>query len=631
MKTIRLSIRFASVILAMHMLCRLDAQPVRDSLQFLLKQSVDPDKRRADLLRHLAWEMKSSDPKSAGILADSALQIARHLDYEYGIAEALHTKGMVYWYLGDHQEAAKLFFQSLEIREKLKDTLGIARSYNNIGNVYFVQENYDQAEAYYRQSLALRQTLRDTAGLIYSYNNLADIHVRRNDPAAAEKLYRSALQTAAGNMDGQAFIHRNLALLLLRQGRQDEAMQHFHISQELSEKTGNVKNLASALVQISHINLQNKDYHLVIKNASEAYKISHPAGLEASSSEAAHLLAQAYAGLRRFEDAYHYHLIYDEIHHRILEKQSKNSITEVQARNELAAVRSESEKALLKQQRQIGRLIIFSLASVFVVVISFMFFQISRYRTQMKTALVLKEKNEAIQKQNEALLKSNIALEQYAFVASHDLREPLRTMGSYATLLRRRYKDQLDENGLSFIQNISNGVDQMSTLLQDMLTLAQTGQESESQRSLVNLNELIENILVNLSTRITEQNARIEKDDIPSVYINPSHALQLFQNLLSNALKFNDKEQCFIRIGFEEKADHLLFSVSDNGMGIPHEWQQDIFLPFQRLAHKGRAGAGLGLAICDKIVRLYGGTLWVESVPGQGSTFYFTLPVAGRK
>ncbi len=118
-----------------------------------------------------------------------------------------------------------------------------------------------------------------------------------------------------------------------------------------------------------------------------------------------------------------------------------------------------------------------------------------------------------------------------------------------------------------------------------------------------------------------------QSEDLPLINADVSALSRAMQNLLSNALKFSDKEQCVIRIGCEKKAAHFLFSVSDNGMGIPPEWQDKVFLPFHRLAHKGKSGAGLGLAICDKIVRLYGGTIWVKSEPGDGSTFYFTLPV----
>jgi signal transduction histidine kinase len=621
------STRFIGVLCLMFLLCRAGAQPAADSLRVMLENYVFPAKKRADLMSALAWELKSSDPKSAGLLADSALQIAQQLKYDYGIAEALHTKGMVYWYLSDYQQAVTLFFQSLEIREQLKDTLGIARSYNNIGNVYFLQENYDQAEAYYRQSLTWRQTLRDSAGLIYSYNNLADVMLRRNKLDAAEDLYNSALSIAANNLDGQSFIHRNMGVLRLRQDKPGEALRHFLVSKTLSESTGNMHNLALALIQIAELNLQSRDYNQVIENATAAFEIGQFAGLEATTSDAAQLLAKAYAGLRRYEDAYRYQLIYNEINERLLKKNSQNTVLEVQTKHELETVRSEAEKALLQKQRQIGRLIIISLISVFIVVLTSLFFWISRYRTQMKTALLLAEKNEAIQQQNEELLQSNIALEQYAFVASHDLKEPLRTVGSFASLLRRRYKDTLDEDGLSFIQNISIGVDQMSMLLEDLLILAQTGQESDSQRFLVNLNELVDKVLSTMQVRIIEQNVQVETEQLPTVYINPAHAHQLFQNLISNAVKFNNKPEKILRIGCKRQADRFLFSVADNGMGIAHDSKVNIFLPFHRLEHKGRSGAGLGLAICDKIVRLYGGTIWVESEPGQGSTFYFSLPI----
>jgi len=626
-KIYHLSTRFIGVLCLVLLLCRAGAQPAADSLRILLDKHHFPAQKRADLMCALAWELKSSDPKSAGLLADSALQIARQLKYDYGIAEALHSKGMVYWYLSDYQHAMTLFFQSLEIREQLKDTLGIARSYNNIGNVYFHQENYDKAEAYYRQSLTWRQTLRDSAGLIYSYNNLADVMLRRNKLDAAENLYNSALSMAANNLDGQAFIHRNLGVLRLLQDKSDEALRHFLLSKELSEISGNMHNLALALIQIALMNLQRQDYRQVIENASAALQIGQSAGLEAVTSDAAQLLAKAYAGRRRYEDAYRYQLIYNEINERLLKQNSQNSILEVQAKHELESVRSEAEKSLLQKQRQISRLVIISLLCVFIVVLTSLFFWIYRYRTQMKTALLLAEKNEAIQLQNEELLQSNIALEQYAFVASHDLKEPLRTVGSFASLLRRRYKNVLDDDGLSFIQNISNGVDQMSMLLEDLLILAQTGREPDSKRRLINLNELMNKVLSTLQSRIIEQNVQVETVPLPTVYMNPAHALQLFQNLTSNAIKFNDKPEKFLRIGCERQSDRFLFSVSDNGMGISQDSQADIFLPFHRLEHKGRSGAGLGLAICDKIVRLYGGAIWVESEPGQGSIFYFSLPI----
>ncbi|HEX8098975.1 MAG TPA: ATP-binding protein [Actinomycetota bacterium] len=226
------------------------------------------------------------------------------------------------------------------------------------------------------------------------------------------------------------------------------------------------------------------------------------------------------------------------------------------------------------------------------------------------------------------LERSNSELGQFAYVASHDLQEPLRMVASYSDLLADRYRDQLDERAHGFIEYIVDGAQRMQQLIDDLLTYARATREGESVAH-VNAEEALNQALHGLQGLIQESLAVVTHDPLPVVEAPPSQLRQLFQNLIGNALKFRRDEPPRIHVSGGQEDDEWRFSVKDNGLGLDPAHADRIFLLFQRLHGRSQyAGSGMGLALCKKIVEASGGRIWVESSPGKGATFWFTLPVA---
>lgn len=226
----------------------------------------------------------------------------------------------------------------------------------------------------------------------------------------------------------------------------------------------------------------------------------------------------------------------------------------------------------------------------------------------------------------EELARSNKELEQFAYVASHDLQEPLRTVRGFVQLLQQKYSKQLDADADTFIEHAINGTERMQALIADLLAYARVGTHSR-EPVLTDATDAFRQALGSLTERINETEAEITHGQLPTVLVDPSQLAQLFQNLLGNAMKFRGDARPKIHVDACREGDHWHISVSDNGIGIDPQYHQKVFEVFRRLHSRQQyEGTGIGLAICKKIVERQGGRMWVESLAGQGSTFHFTLP-----
>jgi signal transduction histidine kinase len=239
---------------------------------------------------------------------------------------------------------------------------------------------------------------------------------------------------------------------------------------------------------------------------------------------------------------------------------------------------------------------------------------------------------EALRRSNEELTRLNEDLKQFAYSASHDLREPLRMVSIYTQFLSRKLTGRLDAESQKFIEHILKAASRLEALIRDLLAYTRAAEMTGLEPAFANGNEALKAALANLSAAIEEAGATvsISGSELPNVAIAEVHLAQILQNLIGNAIKYRGQSPPDVRVGAVRRNDQWEFFVTDNGIGIDEDYKEQIFGIFRRLHNANEySGTGIGLAICQRVVQRYGGRIWVESKPGRGSTFFFTVPAAG--
>ena len=263
---------------------------------------------------------------------------------------------------------------------------------------------------------------------------------------------------------------------------------------------------------------------------------------------------------------------------------------------------------------------------------AYLFNDVSRGTILILVSLVIAFLSEQISKRElelnniiEDLKRSNEDLQQFAYVASHDLQEPLRAIISFSQLLEEKYHDKLDQDGKEYIYFITDGAKKMNILIKDLLSYSRITTQANPLEWL-DLEPILNDAVFNLQEAIKESGAIITYDPLPTLKVDRTQFLQLFQNFLSNAIKFRGEDPPKIHIGVKRLSNKWVFSIKDNGIGIDPKYHDRLYNIFYRLHTKEEyPGTGIGLPICKKIVQRYGGEVWVESDLGKGSTFYFTI------
>lgn len=232
-----------------------------------------------------------------------------------------------------------------------------------------------------------------------------------------------------------------------------------------------------------------------------------------------------------------------------------------------------------------------------------------------------------VQERTAELKRSNDQLREFAYAAAHDLQEPLRTVSSYAQLLAKRYKGRLDGDAEEFMGFIVQGVQRMHALLSDLLKFSQASSNQEPLQNVADLEKILQEVVSSMIAAIQESGAEVTHDPLPSLVADGVQIGQVFQNLIGNAIKYRSDQPPRVHISAVRESEVWHFKVSDNGLGIDPQYADLVFGIFKRLHGSQYPGTGIGLALCRKIVERHGGRIWVESEPGKGSCFQFTLPI----
>jgi light-regulated signal transduction histidine kinase (bacteriophytochrome) len=247
------------------------------------------------------------------------------------------------------------------------------------------------------------------------------------------------------------------------------------------------------------------------------------------------------------------------------------------------------------------------------------------FQEQKRAEETLAERTAQLERTNRELVALNAELDDFTNVASHDLQEPLRTLTAFSDMLRKDLDQSLPERAAQDVGFITEAAKRMHTLIQDLLALSRTGRVPK-KREKVSLGECADRALEALAIRMKETGAQVTRDELPEVWGDFTLLTQLYQNLIGTALKFGGDQPPVIRLTVEEWDGTPVFGVRDNGIGIDFKYTQQIFQPFRRLHSRAQyEGSGIGLAICRKIVERHGGKIWVDSEPGKGAHFRFTI------
>ncbi|MFK7922308.1 MAG: tetratricopeptide repeat protein [Bacteroidia bacterium] len=564
---------------------------------------------------------------SAGILMqtlgdyEQALVHYNHALEIYDREQILPRKTMTMSNIGYLLERIGRYDQSIEV---LEEALLIVKSapkpsYRaisvlsaNMGVAHESKGDYELALTFYQQSLEIKQRLSNPDPAIGMLANIFGVYSSMGKVELAEKFYQQAWQLALESKSSswQQDLLARYAGHLERIGRTSEATNLYLQSLDLAKRLQDQEATIDLLKKMADLRAETGDFEqaYLFRKEFEQYKDS---------------LNNIRVGEK-----------IDDLEQRFeLERQLENS------HQELSSLQSESSNRKIQ--------LYLSLAAIFLAIAGIIAL-FSRFKIKQKAHLALSQQHtllelknqeiqsqnslladqsESIRTQNRLLQQSNADLEQFAYAASHDLREPLRTIRSYMQLLEKRYANRLDDSALEFIHFAADGAGRMDELLQDLLKYSRIGR-SGVQPSRINLDQLLQKVVRNLDRQILDTKAVVSISPMPEIIGYDAEVLLLFQNLISNAIKFHRKGVApEINLSVSAMSSNYLFRISDNGIGIPAEFKDAIFTLFQRLhARSEYEGTGIGLALCKKVVKSHMGEIWLDPVVTEGTTFCIQLP-----
>lgn len=538
-----------------------------------------------------------------------------------------------HFYMGNYDVAHEIALKRLRATEMVKDSYNIGLSYQVLGEIEVRQKEYQKALEHVQQSYAIFEQLNLPSELSFDMDLMGDIYheTGKYEEALSYKIRSCQIVDTTGSLYNNAYCNHTIALTLSKMGRFGEAIPLFNLALATFTKAALPEEMALTRACLGETLTQAGQCAKGISALKQALNEAECLSMGPLRRDVLEKLVQACKHCGQIESAFIYLEKHIAVNDSLNDQNTKVRIANLSNQYELEKRDAEVE-ALKQTEKEKVRFIISLLGGLFLL-LGFLiggYYSLKKQRSysrqlNAKTRQIAKQ-YEDIHQANEKLKNANKELEQFAYLASHDLKAPLRTIGNYASLINRRYATTLDEDGVSFLKFITEAAKHMNTLLEDIFVYSKLGKgELESEE--VSLQDKLDLSLRLLHETVESKKAQIISDPLPVVVGNPTQLYQLIQNLLDNALKFVPEGRSpEITVKATDGGSFYHFQVQDNGIGIPKHKQDEVFTIFKRLHSRDEyKGTGIGLAICKKIVEAHGGNIWIESDGESGTIFHFTL------
>lgn len=640
---------------------------------------VSEDTQKVELFLDISWEYHTSDPKQTINYAQRAFDLSRLLSYDkgetaslnllgighdikgnldkakgyYEIAlsrakekgdmvmyrNCLNNVGLIHQRMGNYQKSMETFHEALEMTDEKKDPGLTSAILNNIGIIHSYEERHEKALEYYEYSLQIEKKRNNELGISMALTNIGEEYREMGKKSKALICYKEALAYSEkiGDKVGEAILLSNIGEVHFENGLLDLAEELYPQALKLASEVGDKGNVCNILNNMAKLQLKKGRFQTSIKYAREALLIAQEMGEKKTVTDIFETLADSYIKVRDFEKAYEYQRLFNEAKDSLFSVEKSRQILELstqydtkrkETENELLKEQQAKNEAIIQQRTIIG--IAIAVILLLVSIITSILFQSNRqkhaYSQQLENEVT--NRTSDLEESNEKLRKSNKELERFAYIASHDLKEPLRNIMSFTKLVERSLPSDAKENKnvKEYMSYIVNNTVQMHQLIEDVLEYSRidnTKPESEQ----VDVREIVNSVASVLSSTLKERNVKLNIGALPKVSANSSQLFLVLKNLIENGIKYNESDHPVISVYSVRNGNMHEISVVDNGIGIEEQYFKRIFGMFKRLHNREEyQGSGLGLSICRKIIHNLGGKIWVESNAGHGSKFTFSLP-----
>ena len=642
-------------------------------LENILKES-NTDTARINTLNALSYEYYRVDIEKTYYYGELALNQSKLINYQKGISQALNYLSIAYAVEGDQQKSIDINEESLKIARELNNPILMANALNDIGISYNELGFTDKALSYYLESLSYSKISDKKLLECLTLGNIGNLYALLNDKEKAANYFNQSAEIAkkCNNQMVKYLPDLNLGNLYLDEGNYELAHSHFELS--LSKATDDLSK-SEILFSIAESFKEQKRYKEALKKSETAISLTKKIGnaenmpyntflyarllyldeqFDASKQQIKSILddqkyrevslytirdlyelqGNLFLKLKDFQSAAGSFKKVTALQDSIFNTEKLSAISGTEAKFQI----KEKENTLLRIQQEQSQMVLaqknktFWLVAILLLLvssISLLLFRAFQNKQKFNSRLQqeVDSKTVALLKSNKQLKTSNVELERFAYIASHDLKEPLRNISSFSSLVQRElelseYPSSINEY-MSFIR--TNTV-QMHNLIEDVLEFSKLD-GTQAIREQVSIYELLTNLKKTLQTSIEQERVIINiPNHLPILLTSRVQLLTVFKNLISNGIKYNQSKQPIIKIEYTEIPGFHKFSVIDNGLGIPRVYKKQIFEMFKRLHTRTEyQGTGLGLAICKKIICKMGGEIWLEEV-SEGSVFSFTIP-----